>query len=72
MKKRFPALTVSPFPAPRVRGVPAHPGEQLDFIEAENSTGFHAPEESLRILGASIHFARKGQLVLCPAADAPI
>ena len=39
----------------------------LDFVEAENSTGFHAPEEALRILGESINFARKGQLVLRPA-----
>jgi nitrite reductase (cytochrome c-552) len=36
----------------------------LDFVEAENSTGFHAPEEALRILGESINFARKGQLAL--------
>ncbi len=33
----------------------------LDFVEAENSTGFHAPEEALRILGESIHFSRLGQ-----------
>lgn len=43
----------------------------LDFVEAENSTGFHAPEESLRILGESINFARKGQLTLRPAGEAP-
>jgi nitrite reductase (cytochrome c-552) len=36
----------------------------LDFVEAENSSGFHAPEEALRILGESINFARKGQLAL--------
>jgi nitrite reductase (cytochrome c-552) len=36
----------------------------LDFVEAENSTGFHAPQEAARILGESINFARKGQLVL--------
>jgi len=36
----------------------------LDFIEAENSSGFHAPQEALRILGESINFARKGQLAL--------
>jgi len=39
----------------------------LDFIEAENSSGFHAPEEALRVLGESINYARKGQLVLRPA-----
>ena len=39
----------------------------LDFVEAENSSGFHAPGEALRILGESINFARKGQLTLRPA-----
>ena len=38
----------------------------LDFVEAENSSGFHAPQEALRILGESINFARKGQLALRP------
>jgi len=33
----------------------------LDFVEAENSTGFHAPEEAARILGESIDFSRRGQ-----------
>jgi nitrite reductase (cytochrome c-552) len=36
----------------------------LDFVEAENSTGFHAPQEALRILGESIDFSRQGQLAL--------
>ena len=36
----------------------------LDFIEAENSTGFHAPQEAARVLGASIDLARQGQLAL--------
>jgi nitrite reductase (cytochrome c-552) len=36
----------------------------LDFVEAENSTGFHAPQEAVRILGESIDFSRKGQLSL--------
>jgi nitrite reductase (cytochrome c-552) len=36
----------------------------LDFVEAENSTGFHAPQESARILGESIDFSRKGQNTL--------
>jgi nitrite reductase (cytochrome c-552) len=38
----------------------------LDFVEAENSSGFHAPQEAVRILGESINFARKGQLALRP------
>jgi nitrite reductase (cytochrome c-552) len=36
----------------------------LDFVEAENSTGFHAPQEALRVLGQSIDLARQGQLSL--------
>ena len=37
---------------------------RLDFVEAENSTGFHAPQEAARILAESIDMTRKGQLVL--------
>lgn len=40
----------------------------LDFVEAENSTGFHAPQEAARILGESIDFSRKGQNTLRPVA----
>jgi nitrite reductase (cytochrome c-552) len=36
----------------------------LDFIEAENSMGFHAPQEAARILGTSIDFSRQGQVAL--------
>ena len=36
----------------------------LDFVEAENSTGFHAPQEALRVLAESIDYARQGQLAL--------
>lgn len=36
----------------------------LDFIEAENSIGFHAPQEAARILGEAINFARQGQIAL--------
>lgn len=35
---------------------------RLDFIAAENSMGFHAPQEAARILGEAIDFARQGQL----------
>jgi len=38
----------------------------LDFIEAENSMGFHAPQEAARILAESIDASRKGQLALRP------
>ena len=34
----------------------------IDFVEAENSTGFHAGQEAARILGEAIDFVRKGQL----------
>jgi nitrite reductase (cytochrome c-552) len=46
----------------------------LDFIEAENSMGFHAPGEAARILATSIDLSRQGQLVLrggMPAAASP-
>jgi nitrite reductase (cytochrome c-552) len=36
----------------------------LDFVEAENSMGFHAPQEAARILAESIDFTRQGQLAL--------
>jgi nitrite reductase (cytochrome c-552) len=36
----------------------------LDFVEAENSTGFHAPQEAARILAESIDYSRRGQVSL--------
>ena len=36
----------------------------IDFIVSENSMGFHAPEESLRILADAINYSRLGQLSL--------
>ena len=33
-----------------------------DFVAAENSTGFHNPEEALRILASAIDLARQAQL----------
>ncbi len=41
----------------------------LDFVEAENSSGFHAPQEAVRILGESINYSRKGQVALRDAAS---
>ena len=35
---------------------------RLDFVAAENSMGFHAPQELARILGEAIDHARQGQL----------
>ena len=44
----------------------------LDFVEAENSIGFHAPQEAARILGNPIDLARQGQIALLRAgAPAP-
>lgn len=36
----------------------------LDFVEAENSTGFHAPQEASRVLIQSLDYSRQGQLAL--------
>src|SRR5687767_8516920 len=36
----------------------------VDFVEAENSMGFHAPQEAARVLGHAIDLARKGQNAL--------
>jgi nitrite reductase (cytochrome c-552) len=36
---------------------------RLDFISAENSMGFHAPQEAARILAEAIDYARQGQLI---------
>ena len=35
-----------------------------DFIEAENSMGFHAPQEAVRILGNAVNLARIGHAAL--------
>jgi len=72
------------FIAAKARGVPEAALEaarqlqrraqwRLDYIAAENSMGFHAPQEAARILGEAIDYARQGQTVLLggPAAAAP-
>ena len=35
---------------------------RLDFIAAENSMGFHAPQEAARVLAEAAHMAREGQI----------
>ena len=35
---------------------------RVDFVNAENSMGFHAPQEAARILGEAIDYARQGEL----------
>jgi nitrite reductase (cytochrome c-552) len=37
---------------------------RVDFINAENSMGFHAPQEAARLLAEAIDYARQGQLAL--------
>jgi nitrite reductase (cytochrome c-552) len=36
----------------------------LDFAEAENSSGFHAPQEAARVLGLSLDHTRRGMMAL--------
>jgi nitrite reductase (cytochrome c-552) len=36
----------------------------IDFVEAENSMGFHAPQEAARILGEAMNLARQGQIAV--------
>ncbi len=36
----------------------------VDYVNAENSMGFHAPQEAMRILGEAIDYARQGQLAI--------
>ena len=57
----------------RDRGVPANKLKEaqalhrkaqwrIDFVNAENSLGFHAPQEAARILAEGIDYARQGQI----------
>jgi nitrite reductase (cytochrome c-552) len=42
---------------------------RLDFVAAENSMGFHAPQESARLLAEAIDLAHRGRIALAvPAA----
>ncbi len=43
----------------------------FDFIEAENSVGFHAPQEAQRVLGESLNLSRLGQLALRDQLKSP-
>jgi len=55
----------------RARGHQRTAQFKLDFIEAENSMGFHAPQEAARILAESVDEARRGQVVLRDPAYRP-
>ncbi|HKO94186.1 MAG TPA: ammonia-forming cytochrome c nitrite reductase subunit c552 [Polyangiaceae bacterium] len=41
---------------------------RLDFIAAENSMGFHAPQEAAKVLGEAIDYARQGQIAILKGA----
>jgi nitrite reductase (cytochrome c-552) len=42
---------------------------RVDFVNAENSMGFHAPQETARILAEAIDYARQGQMALRQVVD---
>ena len=41
---------------------------RVDFVSAENSMGFHAPQETARILAEAIDYARQGELAVTKLA----
>jgi len=45
---------------------------RLDFIAAENSMGFHAPQEAARVLGESANLARQGQIAAIKLGAGPV
>jgi hypothetical protein len=40
-----------------------HIMQPMDFMVAENSMGFHAPQEAARILGEAIDYARQAEIL---------
>ena len=73
---------IDTFVAAKGRGVPEERLEaarelqrkaqwRLDFIAAENSMGFHAPQEAARVLAEAIDYARQGQTALLMTAPSP-
>jgi nitrite reductase (cytochrome c-552) len=45
---------------------------RLDFVAAENSMGFHAPQETARVLAEAIDYARQGQLAARMLTAGPV
>jgi nitrite reductase (cytochrome c-552) len=45
---------------------------RLDFVAAENSMGFHAPQETARVLAEAIDYARQGQLASRALSSGPV
>ena len=48
----------------KARGLQRKAQWRLDFVSAENSTGFHAPQEAARVLAEAIDYARQGELAI--------
>ncbi|MFT5499127.1 MAG: nitrite reductase (cytochrome c-552), partial [Kiritimatiellia bacterium] len=44
---------------------------RLDFIAAENSMGFHSPQEAARVLAEAADYARQGQVAALRLALKP-
>jgi nitrite reductase (cytochrome c-552) len=45
---------------------------RLDFVAAENSMGFHAPQEMARILAESIDLSRQAEIKAAALQRAPL
>jgi nitrite reductase (cytochrome c-552) len=45
---------------------------RLDFIAAENSMGFHAPQEAAKVLGEALDYARQGELAVVRLGITPV
>jgi nitrite reductase (cytochrome c-552) len=44
---------------------------RLDFIAAENSMGFHAPQEAAKVLAEAIDYARQGEIAVLRTTSPP-
>ena len=54
----------SPEQLAKAREYQRHGQFMIDYIMSENSMGFHAPQEAMRILGDAINQCRNGQIAL--------
>ena len=54
----------SPDQLAKARDAQRHGQFMIDYIMSENSMGFHAPQEAMRILGDAINQCRNGQIAL--------
>jgi len=68
IKTASSAAGVDPVTLDEARKLHRHAQMMWDFIAAENSMGFHNPEEALRILGKASDLARQAQLKAFQAA----